>query len=237
MTKANGNATKIRTPEESGEYRIFVTDSTGKILSKSEHLLRLSGSASTVDAASAEIQQGVQTENCSEGGMDIAYIENNDYIGFKGVDFGTGAESIDLRVAATNGGSSIEIRIDAPNGELIGTCEVPSTGGWQDWATQNAKLAKTTGVHDMYMVFKGGEGYLFNLAWYKLNGGQADILYGDLDYNGTINGIDLTLLKQLALSGDYTKAADLNGDNCVDAEDAQLHRDYLLGTVDSFPVG
>ena len=235
MTKTTGKSTKITTPSESGEYRIYVTDSTGKILSKSQHLLRLNGTATMVDASSAEIKEGVDLENCEEGGSDVAYIENGDYIGFKGVDFAGGAESIDLRVASPNSGNSIEIRLDSPTGKLIGTADVPETGGWQTWKTVNAALEKATGVHDMYLVFKGGESYLFNLQGYKLIiPGGDEVKYGDLDYNDTIDARDLTLLKRLALDGDYTPAADVNGDGGVDAADAKEMADFLIGKIKAF---
>ncbi len=240
MTKANGTATKIRTPSESGEYRIYVTDASGKVLSKSSHLLRISGSASQVDASSFTTQSGVQTENCSEGGQDVAYIENGDYIGFKDVDFGDGADAIDIRVAANSGGSSIEVRIDGPDGKLLGTCDVASTGGWQTWDTMHAALTKTSGTHDLYLVFKGGDGYLFNVAWWKLNAkiAQKDVLYGDLNGDGQVDARDLSLLKQAVMTGeiDDLDPADLNGSGDLDTEDVTLHLDFLLGRIEAFPV-
>lgn len=237
MTKAAGTATTIRTPSEAGEYYIYVTDSTGKILSRSQHLLRLSGSASQVDASSYSVQSGVQTENCSEGGQDVAYIENGDYIGFKDVEM-TGAESVDLRLAANSGGSSVEVRLDAPDGKLIGTCDVASTGGWQTWATQNTPLSASEGTHDLYFVFKGGEGYLFNLAWWKLNYAETAFIYGDLNGDGAVDARDLTLLKAAVLADeiDDLRPADLNGNGALDGEDVTLHMQYLLGTISNFPA-
>ena len=237
MTKASGTAEKIKTPSESGEYKVYVLDENGKVLSKSAHTLRISGSASQIDAASFSVQSGVQTETCSEGGLDVAYIENGDYIGFGNIDL-TGAESVDFRIAANDGGSSIEIRLDAPDGKLIGTLNVESTGGWQTWATQRAAIQSTSGIHDLYFVFKGGDSYLFNIAWWKLNKGAVSVLYGDLDSNGKIDARDLTLIKRAIMTGDgdYPPAADLNGNGELDAEDITLHRDFLIGSISDFPV-
>ena len=238
MTKTTGTRTSIRTPEESGEYRVYVLGANGKVLSKSSHLLRISGSASQIDAASFDVQSGIQTETCSEGGQDVAYIENGDYIGFKDVDFRDGAESIDFRIGANAGGSTIEVRLDSPDGKLIGTVEVASTGGWQTWATQHAALEKTTGTHDLYFVFKGGSGYLFNVAWWKLNFPQKAVLYGDVNDDGRVDARDLTLLKRLAMAGEfsYPEAADVSGDGALDIEDARLHMSFLLGEISAFPA-
>ena len=127
MTRANTNATSIRTPSKEGEYRIYVTDKSGKILSKSSHILRLSGSGSSdsdngsvIEAERYDVQKGIQTENCSEGGSDVAYIENGDYIGFKNVDFGSGSESISFRLGSNGADASIEVRLGSPDGKLIG---------------------------------------------------------------------------------------------------------------------
>ena len=242
MTKASGTAVKVKTPSEPGEYRVYVTDSTGKVLSKSTHLVRISGSASTVDASSYSVQSGIELENCQEGGQDVAFIEDGDYIGFKDVDFGDGADKIDIRVAANSGGSSIEVRLDGANGKLIGTVDVASTGGWQDWQTMSASLTKTTGVHDLYLVFKGGEGYLFNVAWWKLNvppgSVTKDFIYGDLNDDKSVDARDLTLLKRAVLTGEIEDIdpADLDGNGEVDADDVKLHINYLTGKISVFPV-
>ena len=247
VTKAKGTATKIKTPEEEGEYRIYVTDSTGKVLSKSSHLLRLKGKGSGGNPATMySVQSGIQTETCSEGGSNVAYIEDGDYVGYKDVDFGMGdsaATGIDIRVAASSGGNQIEVRTDAPDGTLIATLDVPETGGWQNWETIHADLTKTTGKHDLYLVFKGGESYLFNVQWWKLiypEGAELlDYMPGDLNEDGRIDVRDLTLLKRIVITGDEPDeigAADLNGDGAVDEEDVVLHRDYLLGKIKEFPL-
>ena len=81
------------------------------------------------EAETAAWSQGVQTEVCSEGGMDVAYINNGDYVKVNGVGFGSGANSFSARVASTVGGGSIQLRLGSTTGTLIGTCSVPNTGG------------------------------------------------------------------------------------------------------------
>ena len=248
MTKVTGTAAKIMTPADSGEYYIYVTDASGKVLSKSKHLLRVSGgsaamSGDAVEAASYDMQSGVDIENLQEGGRDVGYIENGDWIGFKNVDFRNGADAIEFCYASPSGGSSIEVRLDAPDGKLIGTCEVKNTGGWHDFATNSASLDTAAGKHDLYLVFKGGESYLFNLMSWKLifpdePGQTEDWIYGDLNGDEIIDARDLTLIKRAVLTGTVAglKPADLNGDFSIDEEDVKLHRDYLLGKIKRFPV-
>ena len=242
MTRANGTAETIKTPKDEGNYRIYVLDSTGKVLSKSTHLLRISGSgsANVIEAEAYDVQSGIQTENCSEGGSDVAYIENGDYIGFKNIDFGSGTSAIDFRIGSNGAEAYIEVRLDAPDGKLIGSMDVAGTGGWQTWATQRCKIDTVSGRHDIYFVFKGGESYLYNLNWWSpdLPESDSDIIYGDLTGDGIVNSYDTILIRRAAQNGDSDNfdAADLNADGAIDGKDVQLHSDYVLGRISSFPA-
>ena len=111
----------------------------------------------------------VKTETCGEGGMDVTAIENADFIKVRGADFGAGATSLDVRVAAAGTGGKVEVHLDSQTGKLVGTCTVSTTGGAQTWATQTCPISGATGVHDVYFVFTGGSGSLFNLNWWKFH--------------------------------------------------------------------
>ena len=99
---------------------------------------------------------GVETEPASEGGMNVGWIENGDWIKVKGVSFGTGASSFSARVASASSGGRIELRLGGTGGTLVGTCNVPGTGGWQTWTTVTCAVNGATGTHDLYLRFAGG---------------------------------------------------------------------------------
>ncbi|MCR5111847.1 MAG: carbohydrate-binding protein [Ruminococcus sp.] len=245
MTRANTNATSIRTPSKEGEYRIYVTDKSGKILSKSSHLLRLSGSGSPdsdtgsiIEAERYDVQKGIQTENCSEGGSDVAYIENGDYIGFKNVDFGSGSESISFRLGSNGTDASIEVRLGSPDGKLIGTMPVKSTGGWQKWSTQTCTIDTTSGKNDVYFIFKGSDGYLFNVNWWKPDKPAEPVIYGDLNGDSEVDVFDLILMRKAVENGDTERFenADLNCDGVIDEEDLTYHSEFLHGQRTVLPI-
>ena len=56
---------------------------------------------------------GIETEPSSEGGMNVGWIENGDYIKVKGVAFGTGASSFTARVASGTSGGRVELHLDS----------------------------------------------------------------------------------------------------------------------------
>jgi hypothetical protein len=94
----------------------------------------------------------------------ITAKHHNAFIKVKEVDFGKKGASLPAgqagkfttRIGTThNGNVSMEIRLDTKDGELIGTVNVPLTGGNDKWALQTIDVKKVSGIHDLYFVFKG----------------------------------------------------------------------------------
>jgi len=110
---------------------------------------------------------GVETEDSSGGGRNVTSIDNGDSIKVASVDFLTGAVSFEASVASESAGGTLELHLDGVDGPLVGTCAVPPTGGWQSWSSVSCSVENATDVHDLYLVFKGGSGSLFNLDWWR----------------------------------------------------------------------
>lgn len=125
---------------------------------------------STIQAESYGAMQGVQNETCSEGGENVAYIHNNDWIKFS-VNFGSGVTGFSARVASNTTGGTIKLRLGNAGGTQIGTCNVANTGGWQSWATVTGTASGASGVQDLYLVFAGTTtDYLFNINHFVFTG-------------------------------------------------------------------
>lgn len=125
-----------------------------------------------VEGETMSWSSGVETEVCSAGGMDLANIENGDYIKVSGVDFGNGADTFTASVASNTDGGKIELHLGSTDGKLIGTLNVPGTGGWQEWTEVSASV-DVSGKQDLYLKFTGGSGFLFNLDWWKFGSGEV----------------------------------------------------------------
>jgi beta-xylosidase len=121
-----------------------------------------------VEAETIAWEEGIKTASDSTGRVYVTDINNGDYIKVRSVDFGKGAKLFDTNIASAICGGKIEIHVDSLTGTLLGTCVVKSTGGATNWAVQSCKVDKVKGVHDIYFVFKGGEGNLFNFDWWRL---------------------------------------------------------------------
>jgi len=122
-----------------------------------------------VEAETIDWEEGIETATQENTGVYVTDIHNGDYIKVRSVDFGKGAKNFQANVATATEGGSIEIHLDSKAGAIIGTLNVKSTGDALKWELQSTKISGAKGVHDIYFVFKGGEGNLFNFDWWKLN--------------------------------------------------------------------
>ncbi|MDG4840305.1 family 43 glycosylhydrolase [Micromonospora sp. WMMD967] len=148
---------------------------------------------------------GIETEASSEGGMNVGWIENGDYIKVKGVAFGTGATTFTARVASGASGGRIEVRLDSASGPVVGTCTVGGTGGWQTWTSTTCAVSGATGTRDLYLRFAGGSGNLFNLNWWQFGAGSAPTAYRITNRNsGQVIDVQQPNLNDLAVIGQWS---------------------------------
>ena len=122
-----------------------------------------------VEAETICWSEGVKSEKCSDGGINIGSIKNGSYIKVAGVDFAQGAEKFTCSAASNGNGGTIELHLDSKDGQKIGECVVSGTGGWQSWQEFSCDVS-AEGEHDLYFVFKGGSDYLLNFDWWRFDG-------------------------------------------------------------------
>ena len=148
-----------------------------------------------VEAETMAFSKGVKTEQHEMEGIGnglqvyVSDIHNGDYIKLQNVNFGNKVpRTFKARVASGLRGGQIEIRLDSIGGRLLGTLNVPGTGGWEQWQTLNLDLDYSTitdlnspkrtisgldlpKTADLYLVFKGRKGpKLFNFDWWEMAG-------------------------------------------------------------------
>ncbi|MBN1124488.1 MAG: carbohydrate-binding protein [Sedimentisphaerales bacterium] len=128
-----------------------------------------------IPAAGFTTQQGIQTAACSEGGQCIGWIEHGDWVRYENIDFGSRTAQLEIRAASETIGGVIEVRLDTPDGELLGTCSVPNTGGWQSWASFNPKIKPINGVKTICLVFRSS----------KLDGPDTPLWFVQVDQTNT----------------------------------------------------
>ncbi len=141
-----------------------------------------------IEAESFDDQTGVLTEGTSDngGGENVGWLANGDWTRYDRVDFGEGADSVDLRLASavtTNG--QLEMRLDSVDGPRIANVAMPNTGGWQSWRTVTAELSEAvSGVHDLYLVVVNDPAWqdVGNVNWLTFSAAQPTeygLFYGE----------------------------------------------------------
>jgi len=122
---------------------------------------------SKTEAETIAWSEGIKSMKNNVVGNFITAKYNNAYTKVKEVDFSKdGASKFTARIGTThNGNVFVEIRLGSKEGELLGTLNVPMTGGNDRWVVQTIDIKKITGIHDVYFVYKGKA--------------QKDILYFD----------------------------------------------------------
>ena len=103
-------------------------------------------------------------------GTAVGFIRNGSWVAYNDFNFGSGASNVDISAATGRVGGVIELRLDSPTGTLIGSVEVTNTGGFDEFLTFSGAIANSaTGVHDLYLVFTGGNGFLFDVESFKID--------------------------------------------------------------------
>ncbi|WP_342439601.1 glycoside hydrolase family 43 protein [Paenibacillus sp. FSL L8-0436] len=122
-----------------------------------------------VQASTIGWSAGVKTEfGAVVGKRLVTDIDNGDWIGLSGVDFGSkGAGAFSASVISFEGGGTIELHLDEPAGLLIGELSVPAANGPEKRMELKTEVQGAAGVHHLYLVFAGESGTgLFKLeAW------------------------------------------------------------------------
>ena len=113
-----------------------------------------------------EGKHAVATQACSEGGVNVGWIDNGDWLRYANLDFSKGTESMELRIASPFDNAKLQIRLDSLDGQLIGTIDIPNTGGWQNWKTVKSKISPISDIHDIYLVAESTTGGI-NINWFS----------------------------------------------------------------------
>ncbi|MHA4817284.1 ThuA domain-containing protein [Streptomyces aculeolatus] len=111
--------------------------------------------------------QGVKLFNKTpaHGGKTVGDIHNGDWIAFEPYVLSNATE-FTARISSAGAGGTLEVRAGAPDGKLLGSAEVPVTGGWETFQDVKTELSggAPKGTTKLYLVFKGTDGpFLFDV--------------------------------------------------------------------------
>ena len=111
--------------------------------------------ASSGNTGGSYRSEDVDIENCSEGGYDVGYIDDGEWLKYT-VDVATeGDYMITARVArGTGGAGAFHIEVDGVN--VSSSIQVQDTGGWQSWVDETSIVTLTNGEQVVKLVIETG---------------------------------------------------------------------------------
>ncbi|MES2733495.1 MAG: carbohydrate-binding protein [Bacteroidota bacterium] len=99
--------------------------------------------------------EGVDTEPCSEGGENVAFSDNGEWLEYTVNVATSGAYTMAARLSSPLTTGNFHIEMDGTN--ITGAVAVPNTGGWQTWQTVSKTVNLTAGQHVMRFVIDAKE--------------------------------------------------------------------------------
>ncbi len=118
-----------------------------------------------IEAENTVTQSGTQTESCSEGGLNVGWIDTNDWLVWDVNIPDNGSYLIEYRVATPNTGGVLQLE-KAGGVPAYGTLGIPNTGGWQNWTTVQHTVNLDAGAQQIAIkALTGG----WNINWLKIS--------------------------------------------------------------------
>lgn len=149
----------------------FLTASTtGGLIGDPNPVFQSGFPAMKYEAEDYNDASGAKAESNEErsGGGNVGFIENGTWIKFNKFVFNGTEFQVKIAAASNTEGGNVEFRLDAVDGELISTVTIPSTSGWGNYITVTADFDAAAGSRDLYLVFVGEGGYLFNIDYFTI---------------------------------------------------------------------
>ncbi len=117
-----------------------------------------------VEAETMAECKGLKTDSTSGNDHYVTRIKDNGWIRIRCVDFGDGAKQLAMNVRNTLKGELVEFHVDSTVGPVLSCVALPKTSNkWKIVRTSCKSDIK--GVHDVYIVFRGGN---FDFNWWQL---------------------------------------------------------------------
>lgn len=112
---------------------------------------------------------GLKTDRLAGADHYITSVHNGDWLRLRAVDFaGRKPAALEVGFAAIKDGGAVEFYLDHREGKLLARAEATAGGPLRVEVPVQAAEA-VDGVHDVFVLFTGGDGELFDVDYWKLS--------------------------------------------------------------------
>jgi hypothetical protein len=156
----------------------------------------------------------------SNSGTNIGSTDNNDWVCYNNIDFNNSYTVFSVNIATPTGyqGKNLEVRLDSTTGTLLGTLTTQATGSdFTTYKEQSIPITSATGVHNLYVVFKGGYG-VGNITQFKFDYPSGYVNQSQIATKQIIQAEDFNASSGITTgssigscdNGDYVKFSNIN---------------------------
>jgi hypothetical protein len=145
-------------------FRLTVTDNAGASASD-DVVIQVSSPTNIpgkVEAENYASMSGIQTENSSEGGQNVAWQDNGDWMDYTVNVSNSGTYNVQFRVATMFNGPQFQLK--KSDGNVLATVNVPNTGWFQSWQTVSASVYLSAGTQTLRIYTTNAAGG-WNFNW------------------------------------------------------------------------
>ncbi len=112
-----------------------------------------------------QLYGNVRIQMCAKDNEELGEIRDQDKAVFKYVEFGSGVDSVIVRVKPGDFSGGISLMADMPWGQRIAYVKVDKATSGDQWLELSAAAGEVEGVHAMWLEFEGKGEELFSVDW------------------------------------------------------------------------
>jgi len=129
-----------------------------------------------IEAEDYTTMNGVLTETTTDigGGINVGWIDPNDWLEYTVTTPASGNYTLNLRVASPNAGANVTLQV---NGTNAGNVQVPITGGWQNWQTISTSINLEAGTQTVRLTSTADS---FNINWLEVTNTAAKSINSEI---------------------------------------------------------
>lgn len=156
------STTRYLTASTAGNYKIKVTEQYGCPATTTTFSVM-----GRVQAENYTAMKGIDvttTGDPSGGGLNVGYINQNDWMEYIVNMPVAGTYGLKVRVASPSTGGKLQVK--KADGTVLATVNIPNTGGWHAYQDVNTTVNLTTGLQNLRIQSTASAGWNFN--WFDL---------------------------------------------------------------------
>jgi hypothetical protein len=189
-----------------------------------------------IEAESWISMAGVQTEACTEGTLNVGWIDAGDWMAYNVTIPTAGTYRVIYRVASPNAGKTLRLEKDAGATQL-GSVTIPNTGNWQGWTNVAHNVTLPAGTYSIGIATATGG---FNINYFTITNNlsaRMPTMAEEMDSEGNTFVLSPNPVKDVVFIKDFEKVKQVRIFNIQGQEMISVQKPGASISVQSLKTG